>query len=349
MSSLFRAFAFNFMWMCARMVSLLRHFIMKKAFNFSFSELSWNLWCIASIVGIWPRFIEPRLIATTKLKVPIANLSQELNGLKILQLSDLHLGAYMSDAFIDKLISKIQSLSPDIIVFTGDFICYSNLHDADRLKKVLCSLQAPLGCYAVLGNHDYRDYVSINSEGYYDVINCTESTLKKGWKRLFSSINLLGESTEKALAVQLNTPLVDLLKKTPFKLLNNENSLIPIGNSYLNICGLGEHMLGQCRPELAFKQYHPQYPGIILTHNPDSIPSLQNYPGDIILCGHTHGGQINLPGLCKKFMLLENMKFKRGLHSFFDKKVYINRGIGSVMKFRWFAMPEILLLNLCQK
>ena len=105
-------------------------------------------------------------------------------------------------------------------------------------------------------------------------------------------------------------------------------------------------MLGRFHPEVAFQSYDSDFPGIILTHNPDSISLLQGYPGEVVLCGHTHGGQVNLPGLSEKFTLLENQKLKKGFWKVGDKLVYINRGLGSVMNFRWFSRPELSLFTL---
>jgi len=119
-----------------------------------------------------------------------------------------------------------------------------------------------------------------------------------------------------------------------------------IKDACLNVCGLGEYSLNKCCPEIAFKTYDVNSPGIVLAHNPDSMPMLMDFPGDIILCGHTHGGQINLPWFWKKFTLLENMQFKKGLFQIHNKWLYVNRGVGSVMPFRWFALPEIALITL---
>src|ERR1700722_3581136 len=99
--------------------------------NFYISDLLWDCWCIASVIGIWPRFIEPNLIATTKLNIKIENLPKSLEGFKILQFSDIHLHPGMADCFLKKLKDKIQGLAPDIIVFTGDFLCYSQFCDED--------------------------------------------------------------------------------------------------------------------------------------------------------------------------------------------------------------------------
>lgn len=313
---------------------------------FHFSDLIWDLWCVASVIGIWPRFIEPNLISITKLSLPINNLPGDLKNFKILQFSDLHLQPRVPDFFLKKLRIKIQKLKPDLIVFTGDFLCHSVLQEKARMKEFLNSLYAPYGCFAVLGNHDYQECVSINQQGDYDVVEETSSLISKGFQRLFFLSKLSKVVTPKAKSIKHHHDLMHLLKETSFTLLENQTQVIPVQGAALNLSGLGEHMLGRCQPQKTFKTYDRRYPGIILAHNPDCVPNLKQYPGNVILCGHTHGAQVNLPIMWKKFMLMENQQFKRGLIKFNEKWVYVNRGVGSIMPFRWFSVPEILLLTL---
>lgn len=310
------------------------------------ADFFWDLWCIASIIGIWPRFIEPNLLATTRLTLEIPDLPKGLQGLKILQFSDLHWKEKISPLFLNKLLNKVDALAPDLIVFTGDFLCYSQLPDPETLKDFLCAFHAPYGCYAVLGNHDYEKYVSVNPSGDYDIHEKGSSPIKKGWKRLLSSRTLTKKITDRTRSLAFHQELIDCLNQSPFELLHNNTKLIPIKDTFLNICGLGEYTLGRCQPEIAYKNYDSKYPGIVLSHNPDGLPLLSDYPGDIVLCGHTHGGQVNFLGLSKRFMFLENPHLKRGLLNYNERKVYVNRGTGSVMPFRWFSTPELLLLTL---
>lgn len=312
----------------------------------SFSDILWDAFCVSSIIGIWPRFIEPWLICTTRLNLPIRNLPDALDGFKILQFSDLHLNHHVSNAFLEKLAQKILALKPDLITFTGDFLCYSALKDPEKLRNFLCSLKAPYGCYAILGNHDYAECVSINDAGEYDLINNSSSSLSRAFKRLLTTISLKKTVTEKARNIPLHNELISLLADTPFKLLHNATHPLNVKGATLNICGFGEYMMGRFKPQEAFKNYDKTGPSIILLHNPDGAPHLKNYPGDVVLCGHTHGGQVNLPWMWKKFTLLENIEFKKGLLKVDDKWVYVNRGIGSVLPFRWFSPPELLLLTL---
>src|ERR1700733_5069401 len=193
------------------------------------AEHLWDLWCLCSIVGIWPRWIEPQLVNVTHLHLPIANLPLPLQDLHIVAFSDIHMRSNLSPHFLQKVHNKIQQLKPDILVFLGDFICYSKLTVPDRLQKFFNSLQAPFGCYAVLGNHDYAHNVSINSEGYYDIVDPTEKNFFfKAWTRLTTKSEFKKAATEKAKAVDFHQNLISLLKLTPFTLLHNETKVIPI-------------------------------------------------------------------------------------------------------------------------
>ncbi len=216
------------------------------------------------------------------------------------------------------------------------------MDNPDRLEKFLNNLSAPYGCFAVLGNHDYAKPILINTTtGGYDAVERKEGNVAAGLKLLFKKPAITGKVSEGAKEVDFHSPLMKLLKQTPFRLLHNETVQIPVNNSCLNVAGLGEYMLGRAQPDLDCKG-----PAVVLVHNPDTIPLLENQPGDLILCGHTHGAQINLPGLWNRFTLMENPRYKRGLFRKNHKTIYVNRGIGSVFKFRLGSVPEITLFKL---
>ena len=310
----------------------------------------WEAWCILSGIGIWPRYIEPRLLSTTHLSLPIPNLPSKLNGFKILQFSDLHFSSAFPRSLKRKLIRKINEFEPHILVFTGDFLCRSVLEQPEELKDILNSLKASVGYFAVLGNHDYASFVTVNQHGEYDVedYKSSQSDISKGFGRLFTSVLVNGCITERARQIGFHEELLKLLKETPFKVLHNENQIVSYQECQLNVCGVGEYSLGKLDVEAAFQQYDRDSPGIVLCHHPDGIEILKDQPGDLILCGHTHGGQINLPYLWKRLTRIQHLEYKRGLKKVGKKWVYINRGIASVMPFRWFSIPEITLLTLAK-
>lgn len=311
-------------------------------------EKVWDGVCLFSLIGIWPRFIEPRLLGLSKCAVAIPSLPKELIGFKILQFSDLHWHSQFSPLLLTKLTRKINEQKPDLIVFTGDFLCRSHLEQPELLLHFLQNLQAKVDCFAIMGNHDYNKYVTVKANGDYGIEeNLAARPINKGFKRLFNFVPLTKHVSKATQNIGLHNDLVDLLHKTPFKLLDNKTITIPIKGTYLNICGLGEYMAGQCLPKKAFENYKTQYPGLILSHNPDSIKILQHYPGNLILCGHTHGGQVNLPWLWRRLVRIENENYKRGLKKLAPAKwAYINRGIAGMLKFRWCARPEITLITL---
>lgn len=301
-----------------------------------------DAWCIVSVIGIWPRFIEPSIIQVKKISLSIPLLSQVLRGLTFIHFSDLHYSAAFSPYLKRKLIRKINDLSPDYIFFTGDFLCRSNLEDKEGMRDFLCHLKAKQGCFCVLGNHDYSEFITVNEEGDYDTKSLHHiSNASLGFRRLFSSRSLSRVFTEGAKKAHIHQELCELLHSTPFRLLHNQTVQLCFSGHYFNLCGLGEYMCHKFNPEEAFANYNPQLPGIVLVHNPDTFPHLRDFPGELILAGHTHGGQLNLPFLWKRFTKIEHLEYKRGLKFISDKRAYINRGISSVMPFRWFSLPEI--------
>ncbi|WP_366223516.1 UDP-2,3-diacylglucosamine diphosphatase LpxG [Chlamydia buteonis] len=297
----------------------------------------------------WANFIEPNCLQTSWLTWKLPKKYSHLHGLRIAQISDLHFHKFVPKKFLKKVSLKLSNFSPDILLFSGDFLCRAQIEDRPRLEAFLNTLHAPLGAFAVLGNHDYQSYISRNSQGKIDMISMKNS---QPLKRAFVSISqgLFGSrSYEYAPSLEQqepNTELLHLLKNTPIRLLHNESLQIP---DMLNIVGLGDLFAKQFEPEKAFFNYNPTLPGIILSHNPDTVYQLLDYPGDIIFSGHTHGPQISIPWpkfankIINKTSGLENPDLARG-HFFFSeekKQLYVNRGLGGFKRLRFCSPPEI--------
>ncbi len=301
---------------------------------------------MVSVVGIWPRFIEPQLLVTSFHSIPISSLPRELEGLKIVQISDLHFSSYLSQSYLDRITKRIESLEADLIVFTGDILTYSELNEPERLKAFLSTLEAPLGVYAIFGNHDYNEYVSLAKDGRFRRVSSHIPVIMRAFSRLF------GAQDKGEVGAIVRSPIEEIedLKKifssSGIRLLHNETVQIGKKNALINLTGLGDYMTGQCQPQQAFSDYNPAMPGIVLSHNPDSYDVLQHYPGDLFLFGHTHGGQVNLPFIWKRVTPIKNKLFKSGLFHIDNRYLYVNRGLGATFPFRWFAPPEIALIEL---
>jgi len=304
----------------------------------------------ASVLGIWPRFIEPRLVKVTELDWKLSPHAAHLDGLRVVQLSDLHFHPKVPKKFLDKVSRKVNLCKPDLILFTGDFICYANLEQEKRLHAFLTSLEAKLGAFCIFGNHDYARYVSRNAQGVYDLVSQPNPLVgvMRGVRALFGPQTKGYTLAQSVRKIGLHTSLCDLLKNTPFQLLENTTTTLPLG---LNLTGLGDLALGRCDPEKAYKGYDKNFPGITLSHNPDSFPDLLDYPGDWILAGHTHGEQIHLPWpkigrrLTRKLARLDHPEYTRGLFQIGDKQLYVNRGLGCHKPFRLCSPPEITLIT----
>lgn len=318
---------------------------MQETRNFSkqtIASAAWDLFCASTLLGIWPRFIEPKCLFTTHLEISF-KLPHKAPRLRIVQLSDVHINRASSEKFIEKIVKKVTALSPDLIALTGDFLCLGQLEAREKLSLLLEGLKAPLGVYAVLGNHDFTPPLIINAEGNYDVEEKPFSLIHRGWKLLFSRPMVSGKVTRRARRAKPHPLLLELFKQAHIELLDNRT--VQVGGLF-NLTGLGEHMAGQARPEIAFEGYRSDLSGIVLVHNPDTFPALKLYPGELVLSGHTHGGQINLPLLWKRFTLLENPRYKSGFFQEGDKRLYVSRGLGSALSFRLNAPPEIVSVDL---
>ncbi len=227
-------------------------------------------------------------------------LPSSLEGLKLVHLTDLHMGFWTSPHRLKKIIDKITEFKPDIICFTGDFLIRSRLKKENELFIFLNSLKAPY-CFATLGNHDYN-------------------------------------------GTNPHEKLVSLLSKTSFKLLHNETCLLK--SLGLQIVGLGDIKASACLPKKAFEEANQEIFTLVLTHNPDTVPQMEGFRKDLILAGHTHGGQINLPLVWNFHTRLKNKEFKRGLVKHSNWQMYVNRGLGRHTLFRLFSPPELLFARL---
>lgn len=267
-------------------------------------------------IGFYIHFIEPRLVKVSNLKVPIRKLPEAFARFRIIQISDLHYGpTNNSVSFFKKCIEKINRLQPDLIALTGDFLQWDSGY-LKSLAHLLGQLKAKTGVFAVLGNHDY----GVCHKGYppTDPIDHEE--------------------------------VIDEFEKKGIRVLHNERFLIRKGKSILEVIGLGDFWTSHFLPHKAFRDLkkHPgvHYPSLLLCHNPDSIDHLKDFPFDLMLSGHVHGGQISLPWIGPLAVPVKNRHLRRGLHRIGQKWLYANRGLGYIFKGRLLSRPEITCLEL---
>ena len=257
-----------------------------------------------------------------RVKVVLPNLPSEFNGLKIVQISDIHSGSFSSTKHVEDAIDMILKQQPDVIFFTGDLVN----NEATEMKpfmNVLNKLKAPLGVFSTLGNHDYGDYIMWETPEakQKNLRDLKDIHAQLGWRLLMNEHVPLtkGDASIALLGVEnwggnLNFPKYGDLKKAhtgtekyPVKLLLSHD------------------------PSHWDKQVRPQFPDI-----------------DITFSGHTHGFQmgIEIPGWKwspSKYFYKE----WAGLYQNSNQYVYVNRGLGFLgYPGRVGISPEITVMEL---
>lgn len=256
------------------------------------------------------------------IKVTLPNLPSAFNGLKIIQISDIHSGSFVSTSHLEEAVKIIEREKPDLIFFTGDLV-NDRASETDLYIEVLSKIKAPLGVFSTLGNHDYGDYVTWDSA--------------------------------EAKAENLNN-LKNVHAQVGWKLLMNEHIPIKIGEDEIAIIGI-ENWGGSFHfPKYGdLKKAHSgteKYPvKLLLSHDPShwDLQVKEDYKDiDITFSGHTHGGQfgIEIPGF-RWSPSQYAYKQWAGLYSHQDQHLYVNRGLGFLgYPGRVGISPEITVMEL---
>lgn len=260
------------------------------------------------IVLFYSSVIEPNWIMVRNQKVYDARLSKILCGYTVIHISDLHISTI---GFREKhTLKEIQILSPDIIFMTGDYIKRDS--DYTSAQDFLENLSAKIGIYVVLGNTDHS-----NSE----------------WIRNISKIKNI-------------------------KVLKNESHKLVLDNKKeIWIVGVDDPYTYHDDLHYALQKVDMKVPFVVLSHTPEIVrdvvrigrPYYLKQGGRLIplvLCGHTHGGQIHFPFLGP---IKYEMRDIVGLRNGDVTNVYITRGVGvGSIPFRFLCRPEIAVLDFCE-
>jgi hypothetical protein len=256
--------------------------------------------------GFWDR----HHLEVVEQTIRLHRLPQAFHGLRIVQVSDIHYDDYTEPFFVREVVRRINTLHPDLVLLTGDFVTYGSLpkHVSAGLSYPCAEILKEIQCphrFASLGNHD----------------------------------TLVGPEV-----------VVDALKVQGIPTLANSSLPFERDGARLWLAGLRSSVedypeLHEAMPALAA----PNEPVILLAHEPDYAIHAAKYGIDLMLSGHTHGGQIRLPFFGTPGFVLPRggRRFVRGYFKVGPLQLYVNRGIGTVglpMRFR--CPPEISLFTL---
>jgi predicted MPP superfamily phosphohydrolase len=242
--------------------------------------------------------------------IKFKNLPPLFSGMRIVQISDAHLGSFLDNSFneVSGAIDLINSLKPDIIFFTGDLV-NNFAEEAEPWIETFARLQAPFGKFSILGNHDYAEYV-------YDPNDELTLPLRTANMQKLEGIH----------------------KAMGFRLLRNEMVLLEKGGQNIELIGIENWGRGRFSKhgdlELAMQNTTPDAFRILLSHDPSHWEEQVLGKKDIALTfsGHTHGAQFGLeaPMLHIKISPSPLFGYKRwgGLYNEGEQYLYVNRGFG---------------------
>jgi len=239
---------------------------------------------VTSVLGGIGLFQARRKATIIAHNIEIPNLPAEFQGLKIVQISDLHVGPTIKADYARTVVEQVNALQPDLIFFTGDMVDGS----VDRLSEdvePLRDLKSKYGTYFVTGNHEYYS----GAEQWVDKV---------------AELGMIH--------------------------LENEHRILTRGEASLAIAGVTDLMAHhtikshKSDPQKAMNGVPDDIPSIMLAHQPGTADMTQGLSIDLMVCGHTHGGQF----MPFHLAVAKAHKYHAGLYRQGKMQVYVNRGTG---------------------
>ncbi len=250
---------------------------------------------VATGAGAHGFLYERHHIGVTREELPVAGWPEALSGLRIGLLSDLHRSGTVSHQMAVSAVSALMAASPDLIILGGDYVTNRDRRFVERAAEALGGLSAPLGVFAVLGNHD-------------DERDSTVALTAKG-----------------------------------FTMLRDARTQITIRGETVDLAGL---RYWTRRMEDITRVIRGASPNLILiAHTPKRLWEAAALSVPLLLCGHTHGGQIVLPGLgavaAREFPVVQGRARRE------NTTIFVTRGVGTIyVPVRINCPPEVALLTI---
>jgi predicted MPP superfamily phosphohydrolase len=250
--------------------------------------------------------IEPHWIEVIRRELRIARLPDALSGRTLVQISDLHFGPSVDDSYLHRALEQTCSLEPDILVLTGDFMTCRGTECIDQAARGLEHLRP-------------ARLATIAILGNHDYAH--------GYRRGDVADRLCNRLTDLGIVV-LRNDVRDV--------------------AGLQVAGLDDLWGPNFSPERVLPRLDPSRAALVLCHSPDAadLPIWSDYRG-WILSGHTHGGQCRFPLLGTPLIPVRNTRYVRGEVNLGDgRRLYVNRGLGHLLRVRFCVRPEITVFTL---
>ncbi len=252
-------------------------------------------------------------LEVTRQPIRLARLPRAFHGFRIAQLSDIHVGPFMSEDEIRKYVNIANNLKVDMVALTGDFVTWDAATE-QAVVSALSGLKAPYGVYGCLGNHD-------------------------AWA-----------DAEDSMSALFNDCGIHILRQANVPIRSGADSFNLMGIDFANSRGMsaGEGHMASQRLDGIEKLMSPETANILLSHNPETFPRAAELGIDLSLAGHTHGGQLALEFISPE--LAPTRLVTPYVAGWFERpggQLYVNRGIGTIAApMRVGAPPEITVFEL---
>lgn len=274
--------------------------------------------CAASLGGLalYSAEIARHELSVEEHTVHLARLPEAFRGFRIAQISDIHTFEFTESFFLRAVVARINALKPDLVVLTGDFVTYGPLRWPRGEEHKKMALRHMPECASILG--EIRCPLRYATLGNHDMM--------VGGRRI------CGELADHGLPVL-------------------KNSAVPLEREgqRLWLVGLGSACAEDSAPERAIpaSALRDKELIIVLTHEPDILPEIARYNADLMLSGHTHGGQVRIPFAPPAFLPQYGKHYVEGWFRHGPTQLYVNRGLGTIgVPFRFNCPPEITLFSL---
>src|ERR1035437_8986058 len=287
------------------------------------SQLGFIVGSIPSLSMVYGMIRGPYRFEVRKQTLKYPNLPSAFDGLKIVQISDIHTGSFMSTQPMQDMVNLVMKQKADIVFFTGDLVNNRNSEMTEDFKSILKQVTAPMGVISIFGNHDYGDYVEWDSpeEKIANRNSLIQTHKELGWNLLLNEHYLLEKGEEKIAIIGV--------ENWSSVMRHNKH-----GDMKKATANLGE---------IPFK--------ILLSHDPShwhNEVSVMYKDIDLTLSGHTHGMQwgIEIPGFHWSPVQYVYKEWA-GLYNKDSQYIYVNRGVGFLgYPGRVGIMPEVTVIEL---
>ena len=256
---------------------------------------------------------EPRHPQLVRIEIPLPRLPGVFDGFTIAQLSDFHYDDTFTTVPIRAAVAIVNRLQPDLVVLSGDFVTVPMFAE-DLQVQAKNAAQTAEPCARLLAQLHSR-LGSLAILGNHDVIS------------------------DPAF-------VTEALQSRGIQVLCNSARVVEQGGARLWFCGL-DSLSRKPRIETALRDIPRDEPVILLVHEPDFADEATAYPVDLQLSGHSHGGQIWLPGIGAPWLPAYARKYPRGRYTVGRLPLYTNIGLGTIrLPVRLNCIPEVTLFTL---